>query len=170
MKHIKEIEWLMKQTKGHCAESFADLNAVKNIEQLASIYFKYINSCIGRDFPSANFFKRFVGQVERYGVYVDYTGKILVNKNITLIGKCDATLKIDKYNICRIWVRHGSTLSIVAKDNAMVYIDCFENSEVMANATDNAKISVNQYGKAKVIGIGNVPITQTMKNTYSDED
>ena len=45
-----------------------------------------------------------------------------------------------------VWAKHQSSLNIIAKDNAFVMVDVYDDAVVNVYASDRAKVCVNIHG------------------------
>lgn len=138
----------MKGSGEHCSESIVDVHNANSVGRLADILFYYMKPCIQKEFPSLEVMRDYKNTGYPFGVFVERYGEYEALKNNVLFNS-DITLHIDKYNISRIWLRGSSTLTLEAKDNSIVFIDCFDSSKIKIVAKDKSSVKVNLYGDSE---------------------
>lgn len=139
---------LAKQAKrnGICEDWYLALKNEKDIDNLLDMYIKGIDFCLSNDFPSNHFIaKNFKGKMEKHGIHLDEVLEIESENKVITLGKCTGTIELDSFDVCEIFVKNESNLTIVAKGNSFVMIDLFDNSIIEVHAYDNAKVCVNRY-------------------------
>lgn len=162
------LEKIMKGSGDHCSESIVDIHNANSVGRLADILFYYMKQCVQKDFPSIEIMRDYKDSGYPFGVFVEKSGVYEALKNNALFNS-NITLKIDNYNISRIWLRGSSTLALEAKDNSIVFVDCFDSSQINIVAKDQSKVKVNLYGKSQCINMeGNAHINRTNKRVYED--
>lgn len=132
------------------------------IKDLAELYFRGMDFCISKDFPTVEFMRdNFKGKSEQYGVFVDDLDVDVRNeRNVALLGDCNAQMIYDGFSVSRVYVRHNSQAKITVLGYANLSVDVFDNAQVaIAVAGTKAKVLVNVYGNAKVVSTGSVKIT-----------
>lgn len=122
-----------------------------NENELFDLFYKYIDFCLAKDFPSMNVIKTLPGHIEN-NIFVD---RRLVRNNIermVILGKSDIELNCDGFSVSRIYIKHESVLYVNAKDNSFIVIDALDNSQVHVLKKGNARVIVNLYSNAKETG------------------
>lgn len=138
--------------EGHCAESRTHIhNTHGNLAGLMRCYWHYIRECTRKDFPSLAQLRRYYGEaVIPYGAGIDYKGEFAATKNMMFAGDSDAKTTLTSFNVHQCWLRHNSRLEVALADMSYLHIDCFENSQLVVNATSlDCKCRVRLYGNAK---------------------
>lgn len=168
-----ELKKQLKQdgiAKGLCSQYQGLIDRSQSIEDLARLYIRGIDFCIGNDYPTLDYLREhYKGRCEPYGVYVDDDIKGLRNvPDVVLNGGCKAVLKYDDYSVSRLYVRHESLAGIFVSGHAVLTIDAFDNSHlVIAVAGGNAMVIVNKYGDAQVDFSGSgIKVNSINKKTY----
>lgn len=135
--------------KGICKQWHNDLKKLgDNKRAMLQMYIKGIDFCLMNDFPSNEYIRaNFKGTMEDFGVFLDDH-----NLNITNFSKCVAlgttsgVVTITGFNVCEVFTKHHSNITIEAKDNAFIVVDVFDESFLTVHAHDRAKVCVNKYG------------------------
>jgi hypothetical protein len=109
--------------------------------------------------------------MEAFGVFLDDSIDLTNPKNCVALGNTTGHVEINQFGVSEIFVKHRSELTVVAKDDAFVMIDAFDNSTLHVRANDRTKVCVNKYGSSKVhseeSGTGIVKIIEKHRKTYS---
>lgn len=156
----------MKGSGDHCTESIVDIHNANSVKCLADILFYYMKPCIQKKFPSLEVMRDYKDSGFPFGVFVEKSGIYEALKNNVLFDS-NITLKIGKYNVSRIWLRGSSTLTLEAKDNSIVFIDCFDNSKIEIVSKDKSSVNVNLYGDSQCGKIeGFVSVKKMNKKVY----
>lgn len=140
---------LAKQAKAHgiCENWYLELKNENNIDKMLDMYVKGIDFCLSNDYPSNHFIrKNFKGKMEKHGIHLDETLNIVSEPKVIALGKCTGKIELDSFDVCEIFVKNESNLTIVAKGNSFVMIDLFDNSTIDVHTYDNAKVCINRYG------------------------
>jgi hypothetical protein len=85
------------------------------------------------------------------------------------LGATQGHIDVSGFEVCEIFAKHNSELNVVAKDNAFVVIDIFDEAVVSIHASDRAKVCVNHYGGSitkDAMGDAIVKIREKNKKTY----
>jgi hypothetical protein len=144
--------------KGICKEWHNQLKNLEDKRQMVEMYIRGIDFCLKNNYPGNDFIlEHFNGIRTEYGIFVDDTINILNQNRCVALGKTTGRVETTGYGICEIFVKHHFVLTIVAKDNAFVMIDIFDNAEIEAIALNNAKVCVNQYGGNVISTTGSEP-------------
>lgn len=129
-----------------CNEWDDRLKTLEDKREMAEMYIKGIDFCLSNDFPSNEFIKENFGEViEEYGIYIDKTINLTNPRRCVALGSTTGGIEINSYRVCEVFAKHDSKLSIMAKDNAFVEIDAFDNSVLKIVAEGKAKIHINKY-------------------------
>lgn len=167
-----ELKKQLKQdgiAKGLCSQYQGLLDRCDTVEKKVRLFIRGIDFCIKNDYPTLEFIRKFKGQIEPYGVYVDDEITGLRNiPDVVLNGECKVMLEYDEYSVSRLYIRHNSQAVINVSDHAIVTIDAFDSSHlVIAVAGGKAQVLVNKYGDAQVECIGSgIKVNNKNKKTY----
>lgn len=135
--------------KGICKEWYGNLRKLgDNKRAMLQMYIKGIDFCLMNDFPSNDYIRaNFKGTMEDFGVFLDDTNLDITNLvKCVALGKTSGKVTTTGYQVCEVFVKHQSNITIEAKDNAFVVVDVFDDSIINVNAYDRAKVCVNHYG------------------------
>ena len=135
--------------KGICKEWYGELRKLgDNKRAMLQMYIKGIDFCLMNDFPSNDYIRaNFKGAMEDFGVFLDDTNLDITNfAKCVALGKTSGKVTTTGYQVCEVFVKHQSNITIEANDNAFVVVDVFDDSIINVNASDRAKVCVNHYG------------------------
>lgn len=68
--------------------------------------------------------------MEQYGVFLDDDIKIENKPKCVCLGATCGRIEITGFNVCEIYAKHNAKLNVIAKDNAFVVIDVFDDAVV----------------------------------------
>lgn len=146
---MKLINELIKQgrLKDACDEGLKDLIKARTKEELIELFFKYIIFCLKNNYPDNSLIKaHFKGLLEERGIYIDEAFNVQNKPKCVCLGATKGKIEVADYEVCDIFVKHESQVTINVKDNAFAMIDVFDKAKVAINASDRAKVCVNHYG------------------------
>ncbi len=159
--------------KGICTEWHGRILNSHTKDALIGLYLDGIDFCLANDYPAIDFIEaNFSRQkLEANGIYVNGEIKAENVAKTVCLGKTHGNIKVDAYNTAEIFVKHDSEICILARGNAFVMVDVFDDANVMVSAADNAKVCVNRYGNAVVHPVEDGPgckikIITKHKKTY----
>lgn len=133
--------------KGICEPWHNELKRLDDKKAMVEMYVKGIDFCLSNDYPSNAFIaKHFKGVMEDFGVFLDDQIDIVNNNRCVSLGLTKGRIEVNSYGVCEVFAKHDSELRIIAKDNAFVEVDIFDNSTIYIHAQDRAKVHINQYG------------------------
>lgn len=142
-------------SKGLCTPWQRKFNHVTDKEELVKMYLSGIDFCIINNYPTPEYIEtNFKGMCEKFGVYVNEEAVLHNVRKLVFVGNCSAKLSYDSYEVAQIYVKDGSIVRIKADNHAIVMVDCFDNSKVIAETLNGARIVVNKYLGAEVEFIG----------------
>lgn len=139
------------------------------MEELAQLYFKGIDFCISKDFPTLDFLRQnFKGKCEPYGVFIDDPCVRERNReDLSLNGDCKADLFYSGYSVSRVFARHTSEMNVTACGSAHLTVDIFDDVKLAVSVIGSkARVLVNVYGSAQVQSTGNVKVVNKKIATY----
>lgn len=169
MKLSKELAKQAK-VKGICAPWHAQLLTLDDKDAMLDMYLKGIDFCLANDFPSNDFIREnFKGSMEHKGIFLDETINVANMPKCVCLGTTTGRIIVNVYEVCEIFAKHDAALNVVARDNAFVMIDVFDDAVVNIHASDRAKVCVNHYGgeiKKIITDDAVVKIREKNKKTY----
>jgi hypothetical protein len=171
------MEWLNKIIYDRAIEAeICEPWAIKianapTVHHMLEMYRKGIDFCLKNDFPSNSLLLQLAGdQINEHGIFIDAPVDLVDPEFTTLLGKCNAAIAYTDYSVSTLFVKHTSTGSVIAGDNAIVVIDCFDNSTLLVTASDHSNVLINVYGNAQAkhssIGKAKINIIHKNKPTY----
>ncbi len=170
---MKLSKTLAKQARGFniCQEWHDELMTLDSKKAMIEMYLKGIDFCLANDFPNNDFIRaNFQGVMEPFGVFLDDTVALVNADKCVALGQTDGRVEITDFGCSEIFVKHRSELTIIAKGDAFVMVDVFDNAVVHVHAHDRAKVCVNKYGGARVeqetFGLGMVKVIEKHTKTY----
>lgn len=106
-----------------------------------------IDFCLSNEYPPLPLIKRyFAGDMEPYGIFLDDRIAARNAEHVVAFGACTGAAEYTGFAVGQVFVKHTGKLTIAASGNAFVMVDIFDEAQVEIQATDNAKVCVNQYG------------------------
>jgi hypothetical protein len=146
MKLSKELAKQAKKFK-ICREWYDELKSLDNKKAMVAMYVKGIDFCLSNDYPSNEFIRaNFKGVMEEYGVFLDDDVALTNVERCVALGKVKGCVEINGFNVCEVFAKHNSELTVVAKGNAFVMIDMFDDAVISVCAEDRSRVCVNRYG------------------------
>jgi hypothetical protein len=119
-----------------------------NIESLCKMFKDGIHFCIEKNYPDIDFMvQKFRGKTERFGVYISEMFSFDADQLIYVLnGNCKGKVINSEYFVTKIYVRHNSDVTLIAKGNSITYVDMYDNSKLNISIHGSAKVVVNKYG------------------------
>lgn len=156
----KELAIAAKKQK-LCKPYLADMTKATDIKPLCEMYFKGDDWAMEKDFPALEVLRKFKGESDAYGLHTDFKGDLENQNQTALFGKSDAKLNYTDFFVGTLILRHDSKVKITASGHAFLVVNILDNAFVEIETTDNAKVSVFQYGTNSNFRItGNVEIKE----------
>ena len=148
MSAAKELAKEAKK-KGICKEWHGELRKLgDNKRAMLQMYIKGIDFCLMNDFPSNDYIRaNFKGVMEDFGVFLDDPNLNITNfPKCVALGKTSGMVAVTGFQVCEVFTKHQSNITIEARDNAFIVVDVFDESTVIVHAHDRAKVCLNRYG------------------------
>lgn len=137
------------KSKGICEDWHKELKALTDKRAMVDMYIRGIDFCLSNDYPSNDYIRaNFKGVMEEKGVFLDDEINLVNFRYCVALGTTQGDVNISGYKVCEVFAKHQSSLNIIAKDDAFVMIDAFDNSRLSISACGNSNVCVNIYGKA----------------------
>ena len=154
-----------------CKPWAAKIAKAKNTDELMEMYVRGIDFCLDNNFPSNDDLRRLSGGINnQYGVYIDQEIKITDRPFLVLLGECAGEINCTGFSVTKLHTKHSSHVRVNAQGNAVVAIDCFDQSFLDIHAGDQSTVLISVYGNAEVIhtstGNARIKITNKLKDTY----
>ena len=160
----------MERKAGICEEWFTRLMSTEDKDKLIKMYLEGIDFCLSNEYPDNEFIRRhFVGTCEAYGIYLDEQIATLNSMHVVALGCCTGTAEYTDFAVGQVFVKHTGKLTITASGNSFIMVDVFDEAQIEIQATDNAKVCVNQYGgniSEKKDGNAVVKVIRKQSKTY----
>lgn len=155
---------------GLCEEWFDEMKPLKDKGKLLDMYVRGIDFCLANDYPSNDYIrKHFKGEMEAFGVHLDDSIEALNPERIIALGESSGRIVVDSYNVCEVFVKHSSCMTIEAKGHSFVMIDVFDDTRLNVTGSEEAKVCVNRYGgeiSFNQEGNSRIKIVEKHKKTY----
>lgn len=163
-----ELTYLLTEAeimKG-CGQGLDQLRNCKTIDDMIQCYFDNIDFCLANNFPSNEFLMQYRDELRQKDVFIDDAMICATEERGTwvFLGNCTCTISVDGFSVHRLYVKHNSKINIKAFGRAFVMVDALNNSDVVVDINDEAKVIVNLYSKATCTGA--TKIIQKNKETY----
>lgn len=172
MKIAKELAKEAKR-KGICQEWHSELKTLEDKKELLAMYVKGIDFCLSNDYPNNEYIRtNFKGMMEEFGVFLDDSIDLTNPERCVSLGSTKGRIEINAFGVCEVFAKNDSELIIIAKGDAFVMIDLFDNAVIHIHAQDRAKICVNRYGGSLVSSpispddTARVKVIEKHKKTY----
>jgi hypothetical protein len=162
--------YILKKAKeaGICQEWADMIPHVDSVDGFLAMYKRGIDFCLEKNFPSNDDLLRLGGdRLEGHGIFVDAAVDLPEGDFIVCLGESAGIIYADGHQTIQIYIKHTSQLTVIAKQNSFVVIDCFDQSTVDVEAYGAAKVLVNVYGSAQVTQSGTGTIKTIHKNKQS---
>ena len=121
----------------------------KSKDELCEMFVRGIDFCIVNDYPSTTYMKKnFDGVMQNHGIYVDEKVSVYRPKLKTFVvnGKSDFNINVEDFDVCEIYVRHNSKVTVNIKGQARIFINIFDKSSVTINQSNSlSKAIVYNY-------------------------
>lgn len=132
---------------GACQQGYRELLSATSKHDLCHSYIKNLDFCLEHNFPSNDYIrKHFKGIMEEQGIYLDDVIELHNLRMCITLGKTNGRIILSEYSVAEIYAKHQSALNIVAKDNAFVMVDVYDDAVVNVYASDRAQVCVNRHG------------------------
>lgn len=140
---------------------FKEMIKESDVSPLCRKFFAEDNWCMENDFPALDILRRFKNKSGDYGIYTDFVGRVPNRSHIALLGNSNASIAFDGFSVTSMIVRHDSKATIYATGNAFIILNLLDSAFVEIETSENAKVSVFQYGTNSNFRItGNVEIKE----------
>ncbi len=167
-------QYILKEARinGICAEWATLIDHSNSKDELMEMYVKGIDFCLEHDFPSNQDLLKLGGPdfIAKYGVYVNQDCEFQDKRFLVLLGACKSKACYTGYSIGQVYLKGTSSLSCDVAENAFIIIDCFDETSISVNSSNDSKVLVNLYGNAKIMhsstGNGMVKIVHKNKSSY----
>lgn len=124
-------------------------------ESMVRMYLRGIDFCLAYDYPGVEYMeKHFKGMCEPFGVFVSEPVKACNMRKVVAVGNSNGMAEYNGIEVARVFVKHTSRLLVIASGQAIVDVDCFDDSEVRILAKESARITVHRYGNARAEACG----------------
>lgn len=132
---------------GACQQGYRELLSATSKHDLCHFYIKNLDFCLEHNFPSNEYIrKHFKGFMEEQGIYLDDIIELHNQRMCIALGNTNGRVIAGEYSVAEIYAKHQSELNVVAKGNAFVMVDVYDDAVVDVCVSDRAKVCVNRYG------------------------
>lgn len=133
--------------QGACKAGCDKLAGMTDRNDMIRLYLDNIDFCLEKDFPEKAVIRADFGDIiNGMGIFLDDVFEAQNRSKIVLLGTSHGKVRIDEFNVSEIFIKHDSTLSLVASGNAFVMVDVYDDTILEVHAKDRAKVCVNHYG------------------------
>ena len=133
---------------GLCDQWYNDWKNRSSKQELIEKFLRGIDFCIKNDYPKKEFIKAYFPKelLRENEVFVDdKIGETNLHRTV-LLGTTEGELKYDGYSVGKVYVQHQSVVKITACDRARVFVECYDDTKVEADAKDDSRIFLYQHG------------------------
>lgn len=150
---LKDEIALKASASGACNEGLQELASMKSREDMIRCFFDNIKFCLSRHIASTAFIRSNFGDIMNgQGLYADDDVIVCNQKEIAFVGKCNATVEVNKRMMCRIWAADDSEINIKSYNGARFVIDALDNARINIIECNNAHVTVYLYGNSRCSG------------------
>lgn len=110
--------------------------------------------CIERQYPSYDLLsKEFNSEdVRKQGVYVGQDGLDISLTEpeglpIYIFNQCSGTLIAEGWTAPKVYIALGSKIKIIVKDNAHLFVDCYDDAELEVVNLSKGRVTIYKYGE-----------------------
>lgn len=136
------------QRNGICDAWYQQMRDEKDSRQLLDMYLRGIDFCLLHEYPGMDILKRYQAEAQAAGIFVDCDGMRRRNPRKTVcLGATAGLVTFDDNHVGSLYIKHDSTITLTARDNAFVMVDLFDKASLVVEAWDDAKICVNVYAE-----------------------
>lgn len=161
---------IMAKEKGICKEWFKKMINLDDKDALIDMYIRGIDFCLAKNYPSNEYIaQNFAGVMEKYGIHLNESLNVVNERMVVSLGSCTGQIELNEYSTSEIFIKHDSTLTVVAKDNSFVMIDMFDSSKLHIVASGDTRVCINRYGgdiSMEKSDYSIVKVIEKHKNTY----
>lgn len=146
MNNLSETLKQQARSLGLCDEWFGEWAENCSQQELIDKYIRGLDFAIKHQYPSNEFIKENFDHelLNKNHIFVDEfineekapSGSYVIN------GECSGTIRIAPWSVATIYVRHTSSVNIIASDFAKVFIQLYDDAEVETCSCDYAVIKV----------------------------
>lgn len=146
MNNLSETLKQQARSLGLCDEWFGEWAENSSQQELIDKYVKGIDFAIKHQYPSNDFIKENFDHelLNKNLIFVDeFINEENAPSGIYIInGECSGSIRVSPWAVATIYVRHTSSINIVASDFAKVFVRLYDNAEVETSTSDGAVVKV----------------------------
>lgn len=171
MKLAKELAREARR-RGICKEWYIMLKSLTSKQDMLDMYIRGIDFCLQHDYPGNSYIRaNFKGKMENHGIFLDDNFSIINSRTCVALGSCRGEVRHSGYSVGQVFIRHTSSLELIATDDSFVMVDIFDGATLSITASGRAKVCVNRYGgtistNTPPDGLATVKIVEKHKQTY----
>ena len=159
---IKELNSTLRSQArelGLCDEWYKNWKKKESMQKLIEKYLKGIDFCIKHDYPSLDFTRENFPKdiLNTNGIFLDNEVDATNIQKAVLLGDSRGSLSYSGQISGDIYIRHHSDVVIQAKEGAKLFVEIYDQCNVMVTADEYSKVFVYQHG-GNVYAEGNVTI------------
>lgn len=143
-KIISQIDKLHKQGL-ICREWTEEMHKDGSLKQLCKMWFDGSDWSTENNFPDLSVLKNYRGESDLYGLFTDRKGVVNALPQMAFFGESDVTIKLDKYAVCQIYIRHNSRVKIITDETVIVEVNMYDSAKLEHD--DRGNINIYQYKK-----------------------
>lgn len=146
MNNLSETLKQQARSLGLCDEWFGEWADNCNQQELIDKYVRGIDFAIKNQYPSNDFIKNNFDHelLNKNLIFIDeFINEENAPSGIYIInGECSGAICLSPWAVATIYVRHTSSVNIVASDFAKVFVRLYDNAEVETSTNDGAVVKV----------------------------
>lgn len=164
-----ELTYLITEAEilNGCDVGMEQLRNARDVNDLIQCYYDRIDYCLANNFPDNEFLLQYRDELRNAGVFIDEKISIENRDKLVLLGNSECNLTIGKWAVSRAYVKHNAKLLIKAEDSSIIMIDALDDAVITVEESGNARVIVNLYANSKCEALsGNPRIIQKNRFTY----
>lgn len=136
----------LAKNSGACAPGLKSIQAAENVADLIKLLKtpKGIEFAMDSEFLPFEVLEEYRSDLEKECIFINGHHHVESSRLVMAFGG-EIDIKVDGFQVCEIYAKGNSNINLVASDNAFVSIESYGQAKVVINKNGNAK--VKEYKK-----------------------
>lgn len=148
---MNEIRYLTNKAidKGACVAGVNELErSTGDDKSFERLFFKHVHWCLNEGFPNIDWIESTFGEraIESGVLFRDCDVSNM--RRVALLRDINVTATYDGRHVAKLYTKGKAHLTVNVSDNAIVFVDAFDESVVTIHASGGARVFVSQYGQS----------------------
>lgn len=138
--------YMLAKRSGACAPGLKSIQAAENVADLIKLLKtpKGIEFAMDSEFLPFEVLEEYRSNLQKANIFIDGHHHLENTRLIIALGG-EIDIKVDGFQVCEIYAKGDSIINLIASDNAYVSIESYGQAKVVINKNGNAK--VKEYKK-----------------------